>query len=653
MKRGYTILKNKLLTGFITYILICLGLLVLISIPVVSVTLVPSNPMPSALINGTVNFTVTDSDADATEIELWIDGEYFADLRYDGSTYWYYELNTFALEDGPHFIQYKGYKSSGLDDVYGFAVFIDNNGPELSGFEVIYPPPQEVARWGDAVFFQVYAEDEMGVAMVMVNCSSFNFTAPIGPMFDDGFHQDDQVGDDYYGSDPFGVDAFFTGLFIVNISAQDTVGNFNNQSYLIEIDNMWPVVFNTNITYPPGQSAAKFGDQIRVTAMAFDMGMVGGILGVTADCSNINGSNNEVMYDDGLHGDAFEGDGLYGTDWVTVGTHDNGFQSIGVSAYDIALNMNQNVAVINLDNRAPIIMKIKIRYPNNQGYASDGDRINVSATIIDDQGPFAITWYYLDASAVGGSYQMENTSIFRWDGVLVSVGYTRSSPYVTVHVFDHANNEGTLSAIVNVDADIRRAPTVTVKSPNGGENWMDGDYYPITWVADGNLGPRPISLYYSTDNGQTWKPIAIDIPNTGYYNWTVPNDETAGALIRVNVTDIYNYNVSDTSDASFSIDPPPPQYVYQPEESEPVVPNNNNAQPETTKELDEPKAESESNTLSSNPGIEFGLVMGIAVVIIISLVLSILYMVMRSKSKGSNRESKKNTIRLMQNKKKV
>ena len=68
------------------------------------------------------------------------------------------------------------------------------------------------------------------------------------------------------------------------------------------------------------------------------------------------------MFDDGLHGDGFEGDGMYGSDWVTVGTYANGFVPLSIDAFDIALNRAQNIAVINQDNIAPTIKKIKNQY---------------------------------------------------------------------------------------------------------------------------------------------------------------------------------------------------------------------------------------------------------------------------------------------------
>jgi len=100
-------------------------------------------------------------------------------------------------------------------------------------------------------------------------------------------------------------------------------------------------------------------------------------------------------------------------------------------------------------------------------------------------------------------------------------------------------------------------PTVLLTSPNGGEDWMRGSKYPITWSATGAFNDTPICLSYSTNNGTIWKPITSWIPNNGVYTWTLPNVGTPGAMVRVNATDIYGNTVSDTSDATFAIDPPP------------------------------------------------------------------------------------------------
>jgi hypothetical protein len=97
------------------------------------------------------------------------------------------------------------------------------------------------------------------------------------------------------------------------------------------------------------------------------------------------------------------------------------------------------------------------------------------------------------------------------------------------------------------------APAVDVTSPNGEEALVGGGAAQVAWMASGNLGAMPISIYYSTDHGGNWTAIAEGIDNTGIYAWTVPYVETEVALVKVVVTDIIDNTDSDISDATFVI----------------------------------------------------------------------------------------------------
>ena len=97
------------------------------------------------------------------------------------------------------------------------------------------------------------------------------------------------------------------------------------------------------------------------------------------------------------------------------------------------------------------------------------------------------------------------------------------------------------------------APAVDVTSPNGGEVLVGGEDTQITWVTSGNLRAAPISLYYSTNHGGNWVPIARGIDDTGTYTWTVPYAETTVALVKAVVTDIIDNTDTDISDATFVI----------------------------------------------------------------------------------------------------
>jgi len=109
---------------------------------------------------------------------------------------------------------------------------------------------------------------------------------------------------------------------------------------------------------------------------------------------------------------------------------------------------------------------------------------------------------------------------------------------------------------VTIDYVEYEEPTVTLHSPNGGEDLMESGSHIVTWTADGDLNGTPIQVFYSTDGGTTWSQDGSWMANTGHYNWSVPSVETATGLVRITVTDIYGNTISDVSDMTFAIDPP-------------------------------------------------------------------------------------------------
>jgi hypothetical protein len=107
----------------------------------------------------------------------------------------------------------------------------------------------------------------------------------------------------------------------------------------------------------------------------------------------------------------------------------------------------------------------------------------------------------------------------------------------------------------------RDHPDVQVSAPNGGETFV-ADTVTLTWSASapgGNILTQ--AAYYSFDNGQSWFPIAYNIPavNTShpwYISGSICNGDTF--LVRVEVQDDGdpNFNASDDSDGVFTVNRP-------------------------------------------------------------------------------------------------
>lgn len=93
-----------------------------------------------------------------------------------------------------------------------------------------------------------------------------------------------------------------------------------------------------------------------------------------------------------------------------------------------------------------------------------------------------------------------------------------------------------------------REMTVRVTSPNGGETFGIGEAFTITWESDGVPGNVDIAI--SRDGGQSFEPVATDVPNGGSFEWVGTGAATSQALIRVSAR---GYPPADESDAVFSI----------------------------------------------------------------------------------------------------
>jgi hypothetical protein len=91
--------------------------------------------------------------------------------------------------------------------------------------------------------------------------------------------------------------------------------------------------------------------------------------------------------------------------------------------------------------------------------------------------------------------------------------------------------------------------SITVTSPNGGEQWVIGETYNITWDHEGFIDS--VMIEYLNESVVGFDTIAV-VANTGTYLWTIPN--TPGTQTRVYVSDVADYaDVRDASDADFTI----------------------------------------------------------------------------------------------------
>ena len=91
---------------------------------------------------------------------------------------------------------------------------------------------------------------------------------------------------------------------------------------------------------------------------------------------------------------------------------------------------------------------------------------------------------------------------------------------------------------------------ITVVSPNGGEGWIRGNPYDITWMSSGISGDVNIELYKGGVFNST---IVSSTANSGLYTWDIPAGQLPGIDYQVKITSISDPAVFDLSDVDFTV----------------------------------------------------------------------------------------------------
>lgn len=126
---------------------------------------------------------------------------------------------------------------------------------------------------------------------------------------------------------------------------------------------------------------------------------------------------------------------------------------------------------------------------------------------------------------------------------------------------DRGNSDSAQQHTQRPQYSVSAAPVaVTLLTPNGGETLQADEFYNITWTASGGVGTLNITLRYTFDGlGGAWNLIAAKIPNTGYYNWKVPNKPSINCFVNITAEDQNTPMDADTdnSDSKFTVLAPP------------------------------------------------------------------------------------------------
>jgi photosystem II stability/assembly factor-like uncharacterized protein len=116
-------------------------------------------------------------------------------------------------------------------------------------------------------------------------------------------------------------------------------------------------------------------------------------------------------------------------------------------------------------------------------------------------------------------------------------------------ILAHQAGNGVWKYNITYTVPTSNAQTITLISPDGGENWSYNSVHNVTWSAGSIANVR---IEYKTVPGGPWQVIAASVQGTlGSYAWTIPNTPTTQA--RVRVSDAFDASPFDSSSADFSI----------------------------------------------------------------------------------------------------
>jgi len=192
-----------------------------------------------------------------------------------------------------------------------------------------------------------------------------------------------------------------------------------------------------------------------------------------------------------------------------------------------------------------------VKQPSNQNVAL-GDRATFSVEATGTA-PLTYQWQKNGANIAGATSATITTSI--------TIPADSGSTYravVTNSVGSVTSNAATLTVL--------SIPSITVVSPNGGENWVRGTTRTISWTSTGSSGANvKVELLKS---GVLNSVLASSTPNDGSHSLTISATQTPGSDYKVRITsttdaaytDISNNNfiISETLPADPTPTPPPP-----------------------------------------------------------------------------------------------
>ncbi|MCK4448885.1 MAG: fibronectin type III domain-containing protein, partial [Candidatus Marinimicrobia bacterium] len=179
------------------------------------------------------------------------------------------------------------------------------------------------------------------------------------------------------------------------------------------------------------------------------------------------------------------------------------------------------------------------------------EEITVTWNAYDNIEMDSVRIYYSNNSSLSFIYQGSAPGDSIQFSFEIPSGVTDSAQ-IKLLVEDIFGNEGTdyseyFSVIDNTP------PTIDLITQFSGSRLEIGSLKNITWAASDNAAVSSINIYYSTDDGNTWKVISTDEENDGEYSWLIPNYPSEQCKIKVVAIDSVGLSGEDISEGLFTI----------------------------------------------------------------------------------------------------
>jgi hypothetical protein len=388
--------------------------------------------------------------------------------RIDEGGLWNRTWDTTLLGNGPREIRMRAQDTGGLVATSVINVVVDNSGGGRAR------RPDVVLTAPDA---GSYVSGSTDITFTVTPASGFTI-----------LDSEVSIDGDAYASatSPYAWDTTLENdgshVFRARALQSDSLYGFS-EVRLVRVDNTPPEVEAVQVAYPAGQTSARVGDVVTLSALVRDDGAGLDVATVILDSNALDGAVHTLL-DDGTQGDAVAGDHVY-TDAVTVTTTTTGPASVSVAASDILGNASGSiVANVQLDNTAPshvatVSSDADAIYKNTDviklttTWESSGHRVSVDFSAVDDN-------YVAGAEQVvdnaDGTYTI--TYAISFENAVADA----TSLALPITAFDAVGNGPAIHAGFTVQLD-NTAPAFT-SVDSGQDNYADADMVVLTATLD-------------------------------------------------------------------------------------------------------------------------------------------------------------------------